>query len=66
VSYAVWVKENGSDSLRKAFDLEEGKAGFVGSAAMSDSVLPLEVVVAQVKSGSGEMGEVLLKGSLAR
>ena len=59
-TYQVWLKETTSDVTRYAFDLELKKGGYMGSAAFSASLLPLEVVVRQeTAAGEPELAPVL-------
>lgn len=65
-SYQVWVKNVGSEMANLAFPLEVGKAGYVGSAAVSVEDMPFEVMVTRQNVGQVEMGEVVLSGVVAQ
>lgn len=61
-NYQVWLKSVEKDDYRKAFSLEYGKAGYYGSAALSEEVLPFEVVVTKEMINDDQVEEVLLNG----
>lgn len=66
-AYQVWLKEINGDGMRKAFSLEAGKGGMMGSASVSTELLPFEVVVSKEMSVSDETIEtVILKGAIER
>ncbi|HCC84294.1 MAG TPA: hypothetical protein DEP87_01285 [Candidatus Pacebacteria bacterium] len=44
-AYQVWIKEVGSEAKKLAFILTAGKGGYIGSASVSETTLPFEVVV---------------------
>ncbi|MBD3250382.1 MAG: hypothetical protein GF381_02330 [Candidatus Pacebacteria bacterium] len=61
--YQVWFKPEGSEVTRKAFVLDMGKGGLMGSAAVSTDLLPFEVVVTEELSPADEMMETeVLRG----
>ncbi len=60
--YQVWLKEVGSETTRHAFDLVAKKGGYVGSAALSAELLPLEVLVKDASVASELSTQPLLKG----
>ncbi|PIR61867.1 MAG: hypothetical protein COY81_01075 [Candidatus Pacebacteria bacterium CG_4_10_14_0_8_um_filter_43_12] len=60
--YHVWIQTRGGDNLTKAFDLELGKGGYMGTAAVSQDLLPLEVFVSQAGDKGQVMDQVILKG----
>lgn len=62
VAYQVWLKSLDKDDYRRAFVLDYGKAGFYGSAALSEEVLPFEVVVSKELNNDEQLEEVLLTG----
>ncbi len=64
--YQVWFKEVEGDALRKAFILEMSKGGYLGNAAISESVLPFEVLVSKEVRPDDEVEEVLLRGVVAK
>jgi hypothetical protein len=60
--YHVWVRSQNADDLTDAFVLESGKGGYMGSAAISEDRLPLEVIVSPATQKSEVMNSVVLKG----
>jgi hypothetical protein len=60
--YSVWIRTVGSENLTNAFTLEMGKGGYTGTAAVSQDLLPLEVVVSQATNKDEVMNQVILKG----
>lgn len=62
--YQVWVRKIDSESASKAFAMVYGKAGYIGSAGLSDADLPIEIIITKQSIGDSEMGEVFLKGIL--
>lgn len=62
--YTVWLRTPGSEQTRKAFVLEASKGGYVGSAAVSADVLPLEVVVSREMTDDDTLETVVLRGTL--
>ncbi len=66
-TYQAWLKSLDKNDYRKAFTLEMGKAGFYGSAALSEEVLPFEVVVTKELNPSDDVTEeVLLTGVISK
>lgn len=62
--YQVWFKQVDGDGMRKAFVLEQNKGGYLGSAAVSADVLPVEVIVSKEMSDDETMETVILRGVL--
>jgi len=62
--YQVWLRDLNGKTSRKAFVLEDGKGGFMGSAAISSEVLPFEVVVSRENTTDNEIEEIILTGIL--
>lgn len=60
-TYQVWLKEVDSETTRHAFDLELKKGGYLGSAAFSADLLPLEVVVRPEMSALDQESEPVLR-----
>lgn len=60
--YTVWVRSKDGFDLTKAFTLEMGKGGYMGTAALPEDQLPIEVIVSPATSEEGVMGSVILKG----
>jgi len=61
-TYQVWLKS--ADAVSKAFELELNKGGFIGSAAVSEESLPLEITVSQEKNNDEVMDRVLLRATI--
>lgn len=62
--YQVWFKEIDGEALRRAFTLEMSKGGYLGSAAISESVLPFEVLVSREMVTDDIVEQVLLRGTV--
>jgi hypothetical protein len=62
--YTAWLRTPGSEQTRKAFLLEASKGGFVGSAAVSADVLPLEVIVSREQNDDDTLETVVLRGTV--
>lgn len=62
--YTVWVRSKDGSDLTQAFTLEMGKGGFMGTAAVSEERLPLEVIVSQAATKEAVMESVVLKGMI--
>lgn len=60
--YQVWLKDLDSEAVRRAFRLELGKSGYMGSAAISSETLPFEVLVSRESVEVSAPTQVLLKG----
>lgn len=60
--YQVWLKEVNGEAKRKVFVLDYGKAGFIGSAAISAKILPFEIIVSQEMLNDEKLEEILLRG----
>jgi hypothetical protein len=60
--YQVWVKQVQGDSKKKAFVLTNMKGGFTGSAAVNESILPVEIVVSKEMQNDDVMETVLMTG----
>lgn len=66
-TYQVWLKEVNGEGTRKAFNLEVGKGGMMGSAAVDTNLLPFEVVVSKEMSVADDtIEEVLLRGVIEK
>ena len=61
-AYNVWIRTVGSENLTNAFALEMGKGGYIGTAAVSQDLLPLEVIVSEASDKNQVMNQVILKG----
>lgn len=61
-NYQVWLQDADGLSKSKAFVLEVGKGGFMGSGSLDAEKMPFEVVVSVEKTDDSEMEEVVLKG----
>jgi hypothetical protein len=64
--YQVWLKKVGGEETRKAFVLESGKSGYVGSAAIDETLLPLDVIVSKELRPDTTVEEILLTGTLQK
>lgn len=60
--YHVWIRTQDGDNLTKAFDLEMGKGGYMGTAAVNEDLLPLEVIVSEAGDKSDVLNSVILRG----
>lgn len=63
--YQVWLKATDSEAIRKAFVLDQSKAGFMGSASISAETLPFEVVVTRELSDDATPEQEVLKGTIS-
>ncbi|NCN45379.1 MAG: hypothetical protein COU63_01495 [Candidatus Pacebacteria bacterium CG10_big_fil_rev_8_21_14_0_10_36_11] len=63
--YQVWLKETDSEGKRKAMVLEYSKGGYVGSASISSSTLPFEIIVSKEMNDDAQLEEILLKGMIS-
>lgn len=61
--YQVWLRQE-DGAQRRAFVLEYAKGGYMGSASIDASTLPLEVVVSRELSADNLLEEVLLTGMI--
>ncbi len=61
-SYQVFLREVDTDNVRFAFTLTPRKGGFIGTASIPQSNLPVEVLV--TRGGTSQPGAVLLRGTL--
>lgn len=64
--YQVWLKDIESDAVRKAFVLEFMKGGHQGSAAISEKVLPFEVIVSEEMVDDDQIEKVLMQGTISK
>lgn len=64
--YQVWVKSPDSDEMSKAFVLELGKGGYMGTGAISADQLPLEVVVTLEFIDDNTPEEVVLRATIEK
>lgn len=60
--YAVWLMDASGSSKRRVFNLEFGKAGYVGSAVVSADVLPVKVLV--VKASDLMLQDILFQAEI--
>lgn len=63
--YQVWLRQPEAATQRKAFALEYGKAGYLGSGSIDAGTLPLEVVVSREMTDDALLEEVLLTGTVS-
>ncbi|MBD3279402.1 MAG: hypothetical protein GF390_01680 [Candidatus Pacebacteria bacterium] len=64
--YQVWVKAAAQQQPSKAFVLEYGKGGYVGSASVDASNLPLEITVSKELRPDNTIEEVVLTGIIPK
>lgn len=64
--YQVWLQDLAGETQRKAFVLESGKGGYMGSAAISEEVLPFKVIVSKEMRPDDEIEMVLLQTTLEK
>lgn len=62
--YQVWIKSG--DDMSPAFTLSSGKGGYLGSAAFSETLLPVEVAVTKEMTADQTMEEVILRGNITK
>lgn len=62
--YYVWVRSKDGSDLTQAFTLEMGKGGYMGTAAVPEDRLPLEVIVSQSSDKASVMDSVVLRGMI--
>jgi hypothetical protein len=63
--YQVWIK-SGDQPTQKAFILEATKGGYLGSAAVSATELPLEITVTREMTDDDTMESTILLGNIPR
>lgn len=61
--YAVWLTDLNGSAKKRVFNLQYSKAGYIGSAMVSDEVLPVKVVVS--KASDLMLEDVLLQAEIA-
>lgn len=61
-SYQVFLRDIDGTVTRHAFTLDLQKGGYIGSAAVSAEILPVDVIVA--RGGTEEPGEVVQSGRI--
>jgi hypothetical protein len=63
--YQVWLQRADAEQLSKAFVLDYGKGGYMGSASVSLEDLPLEVVVSrEMQTEDDTLEEEVLRGEI--
>lgn len=65
-SYEVWLKRDADANPSKAFALESGKGGFVGSASIDEANLPFEVIVSKELRLDMTVEQVMLRGRIEK
>lgn len=63
-TYQVWLRQAEGDIQRRALTLALGKAGYMGSAVIDASTLPLEILVTRELTDDTILEEVLLRGTI--
>ncbi len=62
--YQVWVKPQDQEQ-HKAFELDYGKGGYTGSAALAADNMPFEVILSkELNSADNQMEMVILRGKV--
>lgn len=64
--YQVWLRQLNNDSRAKAFVLDEGKAGYMGSASVTSSMVPFEVIVSKETKNDDQIETVVLTGTVEK
>jgi hypothetical protein len=64
--YQVWLKRTDSETPVKAFVLEEGKAGYIGSGSVDASLLPFEVIVSKEMNDDNQVETTVLRGTIQK
>ncbi len=64
-AYRVWVRTPNANDVTQAFMLEVGKGGYMGSASIPESKLPVEIIVTTASDKAEVVKSVILKGSIA-
>lgn len=62
--YRVWLKSPDGTAMREVSTLEEGKGGYIGSAALPSELLPFEVIVSEQADAESADKEYVLRGTL--
>jgi hypothetical protein len=65
-TYQVWLKKPDSEEMSKAFVLEVGKGGYMGTGSVSVEELPLEVVVTRELNNDNTPEDVVLRGTIEK
>jgi hypothetical protein len=64
--YQVWVRQLDSDKPSKAFVLDDGKAGYTGSASVGANMMPFEVIVSRETNNDDQIETTVLTGTIER
>lgn len=64
--YQAFLKQVDGDARRRAFTLQFSKGGYMGSAAISATTLPFEVLVTKSQNERDMSGPTLLNGILKK
>lgn len=62
--FFVWFKPAGKDTLTKAFELEEGKGGLMGSASIPVEALPMDVYITTTQTMADVPTNTWLKATI--
>lgn len=62
--YQVWLRKLSGETRSKAFVLEMGKAGYMGSASVAADMLPFEVIVSTEVVDDMTVEAVVMTGTL--
>lgn len=60
--YAVWLSDMNGAAKKRVFNLKYSKAGYVGSAMVSDDILPVKVLVS--KASDLMLEDILLQAEI--
>jgi hypothetical protein len=64
--YQVWVKSTKGGEATKAITLQLNKAGYIGSLAIPQEALPVEVTVSKELTNDNQMEQVVLRGTISQ
>lgn len=64
--YQVWLRTLDDSTLQRVFVLEMNKGGYVGSAAVSQDLLPFEVIVSKEMTDDSKMEDIIMRGTITK
>jgi len=62
--YAVWLTDSSGEAKKRVFNLKYSKAGYIGSAMVSDDVLPVKVSIS--KASDLMLEDILLQAEILK
>lgn len=62
--YQVWLRDTSRQSVKPVFTLEAAKGGYMGSASLLQSALPVEVVISRETELGEQPTEILMVGTI--